>query len=45
MMDLQIVLEEYAIRGNKKDNRIKVIHQDNGGLSSARNTRIREASE
>lgn len=34
------ICEEYA----KKDNRIKVIHQENGGLSSARNTGLTVAS-
>lgn len=34
------ICDEYA----KKDRRIKVIHKENGGVSSARNTGIREAS-
>ncbi|MEN6414605.1 MAG: glycosyltransferase [Veillonellales bacterium] len=34
------ICEDYA----KQDKRIKVIHKKNGGLSSARNTGIREAS-
>lgn len=35
-----IIADEYA----KKDNRIKVIHQNNGGTCSARNTGLAEAS-
>ena len=35
-----IICDEYA----KKDNRIKVIHQKNGGLSAARNAGINSAS-
>ena len=34
------ILDEYA----KKDNRIKVIHQENGGLSEARNTGLDNAT-
>ena len=34
------ICDEYA----KKDNRIKVIHQENAGLSGARNTGLRNAS-
>lgn len=34
------ICDEYA----KKDNRIKVIHKENGGVSSARNTGIRSAN-
>ena len=34
------ICDEYS----KKDNRIKVIHKDNGGLSDARNTGIESAS-
>ena len=35
-----LILEEYA----KKDNRIKVIHQKNQGLSVARNVGMREVT-
>jgi len=34
------IIEEYA----KKDNRIKVLHKENGGLSSARNLGIKHAT-
>lgn len=35
-----LICDEYA----KKDRRIKVVHQPNGGVSSARNTGLREAT-
>ena len=43
MMDQGTVQERYWIIMQKKDRRIKVIHKENGGVSSARNKGIEVA--
>ncbi len=40
MMVQLINVNKYVICGRKKDERIKVIHKENGGLSDARNAGI-----
>ena len=43
MMEHQILHGEICDEYEKKDNRIKVIHKKNGGLSDARNAGIEAA--
>ena len=37
MMDHLMTVQGFVMNGQEKDQRIKVIHKENGGLSDARN--------